>query len=172
MLKAYIQKLIALDLSLSNWVVKHRDRRAQKIFRIVTYLGSGYVWTFAYIILFAVGTDKVKAIVFSVILAELLGLLIIIVSRNLIKRERPTAHISFLLPLPWQSNSFPSHHALRVSMLATIFGTAYPLWLPFLIFSAAVVSISRIYLERHYPFDVLVGSFIGFLCAWLVLFIL
>jgi membrane-associated phospholipid phosphatase len=50
-------------------------------------------------------------------------------------------------------------------------GTAYPSWLSFLIFGAAVVSISRIYLERHYPFDVLAGSFIGFLCAGLVLFI-
>lgn len=171
MLKTFIQKLIVLDLSLSNWVIRHRDRRARKVFRIVTYLGSGYVWTFAYLILFALGTDKVRAILFSVILAELLGLLIIIVLRNLIKRERPNTDITFLLPLPWQSNSFPSHHALRVSMLATMFGTAYPSWLSFLIFGAAVVSISRIYLERHYPFDVLAGSFIGFLCAGLVLFI-
>ncbi len=169
MLKEYIHKFIALDLSLSNWVIRHRDRRARKVFRIVSYLGSGYVWTFAYLILFALGTDKVRAFLFSVILAELLGLLIIIVSRNLIKRERPNADITFLLP--WQNNSFPSHHALRVSMLATIFGTAYPSWLSFLIFGAAVVSISRIYLERHYPFDVLAGSFIGFLCARLVLFI-
>jgi len=172
MLKKFIQKLIACDLSIINWVIKHRDQRARKVFRIVTYLGSGYVWTFAYLIIFALGTDKVKAILFSVILAELLGLLIIIVLRNLIKRERPTTDITFLLPLPWHSNSFPSHHALRVSMLATIFGTAYPSSPPFLILSATVVSISRIYLERHYPSDVLAGSFIGLLCARLVLFIL
>lgn len=167
MLKKFIQKLIAWDLSVLNWVTRHRDRRAQKVFHVVTYLGSGYVWALAYLILFAVGTEKIKAILFPVILAELLGLLIIIVLRNLIKRERPTARATLLIPLPWQCNSFPSHHALRVSMLATIFGTAYPLWLPFLIFSAAMVSVSRIYLERHYPFDVLAGSFIGFLCAWL-----
>ena len=171
MLKKFIQKPITCDLSIINWVIKHRDQRVRKVFCIVTYLGSGYVWTFAYLIIFALGTDKVKAILFSVILAELLGLLIIIVLRNLIKRERPTTDITFLLPLPWHSNSFPSHHALRVSMLAAIFGTAYPSWWPFLIFSATVVSISRIYLERHYPSDVLAGSFIGFLCARLALFI-
>jgi undecaprenyl-diphosphatase len=169
MLKKFIQKLVSWDISLNNWVVRHRDRRARKLFRIITYLGSGYVWALAYSIIFILGTDKIKAILFSVILAELLGLLIIIVLRNLIKRGRPNEGITFLLP--WQNNSFPSHHALRVSMLATMFGTAYPLWLPFLIFSATVVSISRIYLEMHYPFDVLTGSFIGFLCARLVLFI-
>jgi undecaprenyl-diphosphatase len=169
MLNILIQKLTAWDISIINWVIKHRDRRARKAFRIVTYLGSGYVWTFAYLFIFALGTDKVKAILFSVILAELLGLLIIIVLRNLIKRGRPNAEITFLLP--WQNNSFPSHHALRIAMLATMFGTACPSWLPFLIFIATVVSISRIYLEMHYPFDVLAGLFTGFLCARLVLFI-
>jgi membrane-associated phospholipid phosphatase len=143
MLKKLTQKLTAWDISIINWVIKHRDRRARKAFRIVTYLGSGYVWTFAYLIIFALSTDKVKAILLSVILAELLGLLIIIVSRNLVKRERPNADI----------------------------GTACPSWLPFLIFIATVVSISRIYLEMHYPFDVLAGLFTGFLCARLVLFI-
>lgn len=54
-------------------------------------------------------------------------------------------------------------------MLATIFGTAYPSSLPFLIFCAIMVSISRVYLEMHYAFDVLVGSFMGVLCARLVL---
>jgi len=169
MLKTYVQELIALDLLLSTWVIRHRDRRVQRVFRIVTYLGSGYVWSFVYLSLFALAPDKTKATLRSVVLAELLGLLVIIVLRNLIKRERPSAKPISLLPLPWQSNSFPSHHALRVSMLTTLFGAAYPLCLPFLIFSAAVVAISRIYLARHYPLDVLAGAFIGFLCAWLVL---
>jgi len=161
---------MAWDLSLSNWVIKRRDQRTRKVFQVVTYLGSGYVWNFAYLILFALGTDNIRAILMPVVFAELLGLFAIIVLRNLIKRERPTAKTVCLVHLPWQSNSFPSHHALRVSMLAPIFGTAYPSWLPSLVFGAAMVSVSRIYLERHYPLDVLAGSFIGLVCAWLVLF--
>jgi membrane-associated phospholipid phosphatase len=89
--------------------------------------------------------------------------------RNLIKRERPKADTTSLLP--WQNNSFPSYHALRISMLATLFGTSYPSCLPLLIIGAIIVSISRIYLERHYPFDVVAGSLIGFLCTRFVLFI-
>jgi undecaprenyl-diphosphatase len=169
MLTQLIQNLTAWDHSIINWVIKHQDRRARKAFHIVTYLGSGYVWIFAYLILFALGTEKIRDLLISVILAEVSGLLIIILFRNLIKRERPKADTTSLLP--WQNNSFPSHHALRVTMLATIFGTAYPSWLPFLILIAIIVSISRIYLERHYPFDVLAGSFAGFLCARLVCFI-
>jgi undecaprenyl-diphosphatase len=169
MLKRLIQKIMLWDLSLNNWVTQRQGANLRKTFQIVTYLGSGYIWALVYLIMFIFCTDKVKSILFSIILAELLGLLIIIVLRNLIKRERPTADMICLLPLSWCKNSFPSHHALRVSMLATIFGTSYPSWLPFLIFCAAVVSISRVYLERHYPTDVLAGSFVGFLCARLAL---
>ncbi|MBA7650485.1 hypothetical protein ES703_58291 [subsurface metagenome] len=169
MLRGFIQKIIRWDLSLNNWVVRHRGEGLRRLFQIVTHLGSGYIWICTYAVIFILGTSKVKSILFSIVLAELLGLLIVIVLRNLIRRERPTAHIVFLLPMPWQRNSFPSHHALRVSMLATIFGTAYPSWLPFLIFCSIVVSVSRVYLEMHYPFDVLAGSCIGFLCARLAL---
>lgn len=169
MLNKIIEKVTAYDVSVINWLIKHRDRRVRKAFHIVTYFGSGYFWIFAYLFLFATGTDNIKDILIFVILSELSGLLIIILFRNLIKRERPKADITSLLP--WQNNSFPSHHALRVSMLATIFGTFYPSWLPFLIFGASLVSISRIYLERHYPSDVLAGLLTGFLCARFVLFV-
>jgi len=169
MLKRFIQKIIMWDLLLSKWVNKHQNESVRKISRIITCLGSGYFWMLFYAIMFILGTTKFRIIIVSIVLAELLGLLAIIVLRNLIKRERPAADIIFLLPLPWQKNSFPSHHALRASMLATMFGTAYPSWLPFLIFCAIVVSISRVYLEMHYPFDVLAGSCIGFLCARLAL---
>ncbi|MCP4256418.1 MAG: phosphatase PAP2 family protein [Planctomycetes bacterium] len=163
MLTRLIQYLTAFDQSIINWVIIHQDRRARKAFHIITYFGSGYICFFSYLILFALGTEKVRDILFSVILAEVSGLLIVILLRNLVKRERPKADTTSLLP--WQNNSFPSHHALRVTMLATIFGTSYPSWLPFLIIGAIFVSISRIYLERHYPFDVFAGSLLGFLCA-------
>lgn len=160
-----------MDRSLSLWAIKHQTQRARHVFGVVTYLGSGYVCTVAYLILFVLGTDRIKAVLFHVVLAELLGLWVIIVLRNLIKRERPTAKPVCLHPFLWQNHSFPSHHALRVSMLATLFGSAYPLILPFLILSAAVVSVSRIYLERHYPLDVLAGLFIGFVCAWFIAYV-
>jgi len=169
MLKRFIQKIIMWDLLLSNWMNKHQNKSVRKISQIITCLGSGYFWVPIYAIMFILGTTKFRTIIVSIVLAELLGLLAIIVLRSLVKRERPIANIIFLLPLPWQSNSFPSHHALRVSMLATTFGIVYPSSLPVLIFCAIIVSISRVYLEMHYAFDVLVGSFIGFLCAWLVL---
>ena len=169
MLTRLIKNLTVLDHSIINWVILHQDRRVRNTFYIITYLGSGYIWFLAYFMLFIMGTDNVRDILFSVILAEVSGLLIIIVLRNLVKRERPKAVTTSILP--WQNYSFPSHHALRVTMLATVIGKSYHSLLLFLILGAIIVSISRIYLERHYPFDVLVGSLLGFLCAIFVIFV-
>ncbi len=161
------QKVIGGDFLLRNWLSKHQNESLKRIFKIITFLGSGYFWMPLYAIMFILGKTKLRTIIVSVVLAELLGLLAIIVLRNLVKRERPAADIIFLLP--WQKNSFPSHHALRASVLATIFGTVFPSWLPFMIFFALVVSISRVCLEMHYLSDVVAGSCIGFLCAQLAL---
>lgn len=169
MLKRFIQKVIVGDFLLSKWLSKHQNESLRRVFKVITFVGSGYFWMPLYAIMFILGKTKLRTIIVSVVLAELLGLLAIIVLRNLVKRKRPSSDITFLLPLPWQKNSFPSHHALRVSMLATIFGTAYHSWLPFMIFFAFVVSISRICLEMHYLSDVVAGSCIGFLCAKLAL---
>lgn len=152
-----------------NWVIKHRNQRTRKAFFVITYFGSVYVWLFLYIFLFLFGGDNFRSVLLLIIFAELLGLLIIILFRSLIKRARPNSNIFFLLP--WQIYSFPSHHALRVSMLSTIFGASYSWLLPFLIFITFIVSISRIYLVKHYPFDVFAGLIFGFLCANFTLFI-
>lgn len=69
---------------------------------------------------------------------------------------------------------FVSSHA------ANSFGAAFFLWLVFrrryrwfalLIPYAALVSYTRIYLAKHYPFDLIGGALLGLGCAWFFYFI-
>lgn len=65
---------------------------------------------------------------------------------------------------------FVSSHAATTFALATtiwlLMGKRYP-WLRCWFLWAAVVSYSRIYVAAHYPLDVLAGTGVGVLSAWL-----
>lgn len=61
--------------------------------------------------------------------------------------------------------SFPSGHAAFTFSSAVVLGSYYPrLKLP-LYALASLVTLSRVYLERHYPSDVLAGAIIGTISA-------
>jgi undecaprenyl-diphosphatase len=66
------------------------------------------------------------------------------------------------------NSSMPSSHAANAFALAAVLGRrrvwyAIPIWA-----LAALVGFSRVYLNRHYLSDVLVGALIGVVCAWAV----
>jgi undecaprenyl-diphosphatase len=83
--------------------------------------------------------------------------------KNIVNRPRPEG------PTERSNSSFPSGHATGAFALATVFSHQYPkLSIPLYI-TATGVAISRIYLGRHYPSDVLAGAAIGFTTAKLTL---
>jgi len=67
------------------------------------------------------------------------------------------------------NSSFPSGHATGAFALATVFSHQYPRATIPAFLAATAVGLSRIYLGRHYPSDVLTGAAIGFGSACLVI---
>lgn len=68
----------------------------------------------------------------------------------------------------WDS-SFPSGHATGAFALASVFGSRYPrLRIPVYL-GATLIGLSRIYLGRHYPSDVLAGAALGVTFGQIVL---
>ena len=57
--------------------------------------------------------------------------------------------------------SFPSSHATLAWAFYVLLSYHEPRWKPYLFILASLVSLSRIYLGVHYPFDVLSGGLIG-----------
>ena len=80
--------------------------------------------------------------------------------KSTIRRERPVS--------PEERNSFPSGHTGFSFMTATVLACKYPRYGIPLYLLATTVGITRIYLGRHYPLDVLVGATIGTITAWQV----
>jgi len=69
-----------------------------------------------------------------------------------------------------KSLSFPSSHAVNTFAAALFLSYYFRFLLPIAYFIALMVSISRIYLGDHFPFDVIAGGMLGTL--WGVLFII
>lgn len=89
--------------------------------------------------------------------------------KHLVSRVRPDGALGSLALLgpafAPDVDSFPSGHATSVFTVATVFASFYPglAWPLYAVASA--IALGRVYLERHYVSDVLVGAVIGILVA-------
>ncbi len=59
--------------------------------------------------------------------------------------------------------SFPSNHALNTASIMVVFSSLYKEYSRYFWGYLFVIMFSRVYIGVHYPFDVLVGAFIGIL---------
>lgn len=82
----------------------------------------------------------------------------------IVNRERPDLRLS-----PRANSSFPSGHASASVGLAYVLAHRHRR-LTFWVWACAIwISVSRVFLERHYPSDVVAGALIGILMAVVVL---
>ena len=68
-----------------------------------------------------------------------------------------------------EKESFPSGHAAGAFMMAAIIRRRFGKKMQFVYGWAVLVALSRVYIGAHYPSDVIVGGFLGWLMAILVI---
>lgn len=64
--------------------------------------------------------------------------------------------------------SFPSGHAVTAFALAFVLARAYPRYMLLFYGLAGLVALSRVYLAKHFPSDVVAGAAVGILAGWIV----
>ena len=109
------------------------------------------------------------------LLAVMLGGLSGQVVKNLFCRSRPLAEKSgqFFVEFPCLGKgsgfiSFPSGHSVTAFAMAFVLSRAYPRY-AFLFYGlAGLVALSRVYLAKHFPSDVVAGAALGLLAGWIV----
>ncbi|OGG02939.1 hypothetical protein A2W14_02020 [Candidatus Gottesmanbacteria bacterium RBG_16_37_8] len=127
----------------------------------------GVIWFVITVLLFLFdGLDNRREVtaLFITVLSEIF--LVEIFLKNLFLRIRPeTAIGDNLVKLlgPTASYSFPSGHATIAFAAAYILSRQRPKLTIFLFFLAVIVAVSRIYLGKHYPSDVIAGAVLGML---------
>lgn len=79
---------------------------------------------------------------------------VVYILKRLIARPRPER--------PGSRDSFPSGHSAVAWACASVFGHRYPKYRWAYRAAASLVSVSRVYLGKHYPSDVLFGAAVGY----------
>ncbi len=155
-----LSDLTSLDLMASVFVASLRRPWLTKAMRLATSLGSSFLCLPAYAAVCLYGHGLYSELAGMCLFAEITMLPMIILVRCLTRRERPSPRE--VNPwAPWDRFSFPSHHAARVWMLAVILAACIPQARGVMYIIAALVSVSRLYLQKHYLTDVIAGVVLG-----------
>lgn len=165
--------LVAIDRAVETWFHAHATAGGLAFFNIVTQLGSPVVNVLIGIVAIYLLYKRQFPLLFTWLAANLGGKIIELVIKNTVHRSRPTYAAEFLRTV---SFSFPSGHTMGSTicylMLAYIVaarpGTprrARPAAFVVAMVVIVAVAFSRLYLQVHYPTDVIGGFTAGF--AWL-----
>lgn len=166
--------LMSWDNQILLFMAAHRSEGLDGGFRAVTWLGSLYVLAPLAVVLIAVLLYFQKRWE-TLLLAMGFGgaALLVHLAKALLARPRP-ALMEPVIALP-ADGSFPSAHTTQIVAFALcvvlIIRRTWPEWqfaaLAVVALLIAVVAISRVYLQVHYPSDVLGGFLLGI--GWIAL---
>lgn len=153
-----------LDATLLDWAAQRRNETFDSLFRAVTWLGSIAVLVPAVVASMSLLAYRRRIREGLFLGLALVGTIVIVhVSKLVAARPRP-ADINPVITMPWDL-SFPSAHSAQIvaAVLASLIVVSRLAigWLKWLIPIGALcvllVAMSRIYLQVHYPSDVLAG---------------
>jgi membrane-associated phospholipid phosphatase len=130
----------------------------------VSYLGSKDVGIPLCLALFILGGERTRStgILSTASMAATSG--VITLTRYVVDRDRPDGRDHARI-----RSSFPSGHAGGAFAVATVVAHKHPRYKILSYTAATAISVSRVYLRRHYPSDVLVGSAVGYVAGRLIL---
>jgi undecaprenyl-diphosphatase len=167
--------LYSIDLSILHFI---NQTIANPLFdKFFIFITEAKNWFITYVILWFIcffkggRIGKIAAVLtlFLIVVSDQLSSFVI---KNLFERIRPCKVLSDIRVLTGCSDSFsfPSSHAVNNFAAAVFFYKIYPK-LKWILFSVAfLIALSRVYVGRHYPSDILGGAVIGSLIGYIFAF--
>jgi undecaprenyl-diphosphatase len=154
---------------ISSW----RSPGLDTVFEVVTWLGSLWVLVPMTLIAAALWAND-RALALRILVLPVTAALASNLLKYVIGRERPALYES-IHAVP-ADPSMPSSHAAQIAAIAigiTLLTGEGNRWLAGALLACAVliVGISRLYLQVHWPSDVVAGWLLGALCALAIVYV-
>lgn len=160
----------AFEHGILGYFAAHQGRLANALFHHMTWAGSFFVLgPLSLLVSYLLAKQHRQAQAWQFLCSFMLAALLARILKYLIGRERPD--LSPALVDTFTSYSFPSSHATQISAfclaLFLLVRAARRTWRVLLgtalLLLASIVMLSRLYLQVHYPSDVLAGGLLGVL---------
>ena len=128
---------------------------------ILAHSGDSWFWLLGQGLLWWLGPVEWKRKAEILAIGIIVTALIVLALKFIIRRQRPQGDWGKIYRQT-DPHSFPSGHAARAFLLATLALGLGPLWFGlFLLVWAPLVSLARVSLGVHYPSDVAAGALLG-----------
>ena len=165
-----MKKLTSLDARLSARMrFIERNRFTRTVAAIFAHSGDSWFWLVGLGLIWYLGSDYWKARALTMIVGILITAAIVMLIKFTVRRRRPEGEWGGIYRKT-DPHSFPSGHAARAALLATLAIGLGPAWLGMLLLVwAPLVILSRAAMGVHYLSDVVAGAIIGVIIGVLIL---
>jgi len=139
---------------------------------LVAHSGDSWFWGIGLGIVFLTGNPESKVWAIHLLGSITITAIVVLSIKLLVRRQRPEGDWGAIYRNT-DPHSFPSGHAARSVMLATLITVLGPPWsIPIIILWAPLVALARVAMGVHYISDVLAGGLLGLITGstWLILF--
>ena len=165
-----MKKLTSIDARLSARMrFVERNRYSRTVAAIFAHSGDSWFWLVGLGVLWFLGTDYWRARALTMIVGILLTAGIVMLIKFTVRRGRPEGEWGGIYRKT-DPHSFPSGHAARAALLATLAVGLGPTWFGLLLFIwAPLVILSRAAMGVHYLSDVVAGAIMGVIIGVMIL---
>jgi undecaprenyl-diphosphatase len=168
-----ISRLLELDAETTRKLqIDDRPGPLRTLAMIFAHSGDSWFWLASLAVLWFLGVENWKRLALILIFSILVTAVIVMVIKFTVRRRRPEGEWGNIYRKS-DPHSFPSGHAARAAMLATLAVGLGPAWLGWLLVVwAPLVILARVAMGVHYLSDVIAGAALGIISGVLILNIL
>ena len=163
-----MEKFLAWDARLSRQLrVAEKPGALRRGAMILAHSGDSWFWLLGLVIVGWLGTDYWRWRMITLGIGVVVAALLVMIIKFTVRRRRPEGEWGEIYRAT-DPHSFPSGHATRSFLLATMAIAYGPLWFAIVLaIWAPLVAIARVAMGVHFVSDVLAGALLGIGIGWL-----
>lgn len=159
-----------LDASLGSWSqLFEKSSPLRSVAAVFAHSGDSWFWLLGLILLWGFGSEFWKQMAVTLGIGVIVAAVIVMAIKFTVRRRRPAGEWGRIYRNT-DPHSFPSGHATRAAMLATLAIGIAPAWMALiLVVWAPLVGLARALLGVHYLSDIVGGMALGVLFGLVLL---